>query len=184
MTQIGQQELMVPPPRRRLIVPKGCDGWWGVDPSTRRISIAWILSDGERGVMTESFPMQEGAVRLNSIYNLTRYLATGGTFPGLVMVEQPSGKQNNPALSYAVGVVLAALHAALGPKPTIEMCTSSWWKKRATGKGNIYKPKKGEPEYGVLTWARENGYDGFSWDEADAWGIAEAARREVQLEAR
>jgi hypothetical protein len=32
-----------------------------------------------------------------------------------------------------------------------------------------------------VTWARENGYTGLSWDEADAWGIAEAARREVEL---
>jgi hypothetical protein len=52
-------------------------------------------------------------------------------------------------------------------------------------RGNLYKPKRGHTfEYGVLTWARQNGYAGCSWDEADAWGIAEAARREVALEER
>jgi hypothetical protein len=66
----------------------------------------------------------------------------------------------------------------------IETCTSSWWKKRGCGWGAIYKPKRVTEEYGVLTWARQNGYEGASWDEADAWGIAEAARREVALDER
>jgi hypothetical protein len=33
------------------------------------------------------------------------------TVPGLVMVEQPSGKMENPNLLYAVGVILAATWA-------------------------------------------------------------------------
>ena len=46
------------------------------------------------------------------------------------------------------------------------------------------KPWKDRERYGVLRWARENGYTGSSWDEADALGIAEAGRRLVTLEAR
>jgi hypothetical protein len=35
-----------------------------------------------------------------------------------------------------------------------------------------------------MKWARLNGYTGASWDEADALGIAEAARRDTALEER
>ena len=65
------------------------------------------------------------------------------------------------------------------------------WKKLATGRGNLSKidpktkkPWKDREAYGVLKWARTNGYMGNSWDESDALGIAEAARRLVHLEAR
>jgi hypothetical protein len=185
MTLLGQQELMTPAPRRRLIVPAGCESYWGVDPSTKRISIAWITAAGERGAVTDSFPTLEGAARLDAIYHTTRRVACLAPFPGLVFVEQPSGKQQNPNLLYAVGATLAGLYAALGPRVYIEMVTSSWWKRRACGRGDISKPKLGDQrEYGVLTWARQNGYVGSSWDEADAYGIAEAARREVLLEVR
>jgi hypothetical protein len=107
------------------------------------------------------------------------------------MVEQPSGSKQavNLPLIYAVGVIHMALYDGLlevtGKPVRIESCVSSWWKRKACGRGNIAKPRKGDAsEYGVLTWARQNGYDGSSWDAADAWGIAEAARREVALEER
>ena len=195
MTALGQQEMFVPAPRRRLVVREGQTSWWGVDPSSRRVSIAWIDPDGSRGVRSTPFPtdLSLGAL-LDAVFRLAVETARAAAFtdqasPGLVLVEQPSGKQPNPTLSYAVGVTIAGVQAALrgtsqGPC-RIETCSSSWWKKRACGRGDIYKPKrKADGQYGVLTWANQNGYGGSSWDEADAWGIAEAARREVLLEVR
>jgi hypothetical protein len=99
------------------------------------------------------------------------------------LVEQPSGKSENPNLSYAVGVVLAAvydgLREAYGRAVALETVVSGHWKKVACGRGNVYKPTKKAlgrsplfEDYGVAVWARENGYDGTSWDECDALGIA------------
>jgi hypothetical protein len=200
VTLLAQQELVEPGPVRRLTVPAGHTAYWGVDPSTLRLAVAYVTPEGRRGVRTVPFARGEGPARLSEIYAQTRSFALYSTAmslaapegsgvlpaPGLVLVEQPSGKMENPSLSYAVGVIQAALYdglySALGHPVRIETCTSSWWKKRACGRGNIFKPKRVLEEYGVLTWARANGYEGASWDEADAFGIAEAARREVALE--
>ena len=185
-TLLAQQELLTPPPARRLIVPEGRVAHWGCDPSTKRVSVAAVTSDTTR-VATCSFPALDGGARLAAIWNGTREFAVsllerGWPAPGLVWVEQPSGKTTNPQLSYAVGVIQAALCDALGcPLETIE---SASWKKRAVGRGNIFKPKSVREPYGVLTWAQSNGYRGSSWDEADALGIAVAAQRTVALEPR
>lgn len=199
MALLGQQELLEAGPVRRVIVPAGHRAWWGVDGSTLRIALACLSrrSDGvlDRWVKTQPFAPVEGAARLSEIYVVTRRfiagVATCSTWPGIVMVEQPSGSKQsvNLPLIYAVGVMTTAIYDALvdvtGVAPRMESCTASWWKARACGKGNIYKPKRGDPsEYGVLTWARANGYAGSSWDECDALGIAEAARREVALDER
>jgi hypothetical protein len=186
---LAQQELMELPPKRRIVVPRGCATHWGVDPSTKRLSIAWVRADGTRGVITDSFLALEGAARLHCIFDMTRRLAVMAPPPGFIYVEQPGGEKRNYPLFYAVGVTLAGLSAAWGPGTTIEVVTPAHWKKVAVGRGNIYKPSRKElgrtPEfddYGVAVWARENGYAGSLWDEADAWGIAECARREVLLE--
>ena len=42
MTLLGQQEAFTPEPPRRIIVPKGCHAYWGVDSSVKRISIAYV----------------------------------------------------------------------------------------------------------------------------------------------
>jgi hypothetical protein len=174
---------MVPEPPRRLIVRRGMSAHWGVDPSTLRIAVAC----GNK-VAIHSFPRTEGLARLADIYQSTTEFMEdiAGDFPapGFVLVEQPSGKTINLELTYAVGVIVAAMQAAL-PGVHFETVVSSSWKRIACGRGDIYKPKKGDDwEYGVLRWARENGYEGSSWDEADALGIAEAARRLVTLEER
>lgn len=203
MTMLAQQELMEPTPTRRIIVPTGRTGIWGVDPSSTRVAIAWIDTvTGARGVRIVPFAGLMGAARLAEIERVTQefvdeILENGAPAPGLVLCEQPSGSNQsvNLPLIMAVGVIQAAVYAALarclGSPVVVETITSSWWKKRACGRGDIYKPTKkklGRPtvfmDYGVAVWARENGYDGLSWDEADAWGIAEAARRDVTLEQR
>jgi hypothetical protein len=196
VSQLGQQELLTLSPSRQIIVPKGHTAWWGVDPSTKRVAIASVWGGPahcQRWAAMASFPTVEGAPRLSVIYEMTREkvraLADQLPWPGLVLVEQPGGSQRNWPLFYAVGVTIMAVHDGLreatGTAVKIETMVPDRWKKLACGRGHIYKPKKTEThEYGVLTWARENGYAGSSWDEADAMGLAEAARREVALEVR
>jgi hypothetical protein len=84
-------------------------------------------------------------------------------------------------------VIMAAI-ANQVPQAAVETVPSATWKKAATGYGAHYKPTKKKlgrtpvfEDYAVARWARENGYEGSSWDECDALGIAEAARREVAL---
>ena len=192
---LRQQQLLEPPPARRLIVPKGHAAWYGVDTSVSRIAIGWADGSCRRGQVTFPLPSLAGGERLAHAFAVVRdgvaeRIAAGRLpLPGLIMVEQPSGKSLNLQLAYMVGVVQAAVFegAVLGgaSAPRVETVTSSWWKKRACGNGAIYKPRRGDThEYGVLTWARANGYTGCSYDEADALAMAEAGRREVALEER
>ncbi len=186
---LGQLEAFDPPPAHRLVRRSGY-GWAGVDPSTKRCAIAVTWGE-ECAVDTISFPTREGAQRLAAIYDGVRELGAkmlDGI--GVIAVEQPSGKQENPALSYAVGATLAAIGSLWGDRgrfrareaPVVVMATSSAWKKVACGYGAIYKPKPTSGDvYGVLVWAQGNGYTGTSWDEADAWGIAEYARKTYAL---
>lgn len=194
MQPLEQQELLEVAPKRRVIVPRGHTAWYGVDPSTVRVSIAYVAPDGSRDATTTPFPRCEGPARLSAIYRDTRVMVEGllnGMWglgwpkPGAVLIEQPSGKMENPNLSYAVGVIQAAVYDGLAegydPGVPVETTTSSHWKKVACGRGDIRKPKRQGDPYPVLEWARANGYAGFSWDEADALGIAECARREIGL---
>ncbi len=185
MIPLGQGEMFDPPPTRRLIV-SGPHGWAGVDPSTKRCSIATVSAEGVREVRTVSFPDIAPPLRLAEIHKgVCDLWSQMNRRIGVVLVEQPSGKRENPALSYAVGVTVAALASVDGMWPVnIEMVTSSAWKKVACGYGAIYKPKSPGGEYGVLTWARSVGYTGSSWDEADAMGIVECARKTFLLEER
>lgn len=198
MPLLAQQELLTPPPRSRIIVHHGAVCHWGVDPASVRISIACAHPDGTRYVTTTSFPTIPTGPRLAAIHRETRDVARAlaVTFPpGVILIEQPSGRVVNHELGFAVGVIMAAVYegvtGTLGHGVEIRTVTSSWWKKRATGKGNLSKPTRKSlgrtptfEDYGVAAWARENGYRGASWDEADAWGICEAARRDIALEER
>lgn len=196
---LEQQELVEPGPVRRLQVAPGHTAIWGVDPSTVRLAVAQVRPDGRRWVETLYFSGCDGAQRLSRIYDETRQwcqrrvggLLLNAPLPGLVHIEQPSGKTPNPELLYAVGVIMAAIYDGLyttGAPVRLETVSSAHWKKVACGRGNLYKPTKkllGHTpkfeDYAVARWATMNGYRGHSWDEADAWGIAEAARREIAL---
>lgn len=185
-----QREMFVGPRPQRLV---GRGGWWvGVDPSTQRVAIASVSPEGLRGVSTGSFPSRRGGRRLAVILyetrRLMRSLVDAGVEPGVIVVEQPSGKTPNLQLVYATGVIMAAV-AEVCPGAVAETVPSSTWKKVACGRGNIYKPKRerGSPapvpeDYAVLGWARGLGYRGWSWDEADAMGIADYAWRTFALE--
>lgn len=192
---LGQQELLEAGPRRRLIVPRGHVAHWGVDPGVERVAFGYVYG-ARRTAATASFPVLSGGARLAAIWRETARMASALALeyawerPGLVWVEQPSGDRPNPALSYATGVIMAAIADAL-PHAVVETVPSATWKKAATGYGAHYKPTRKKlgrtprfEDYGVAQWAAANGYAGSSWDECDALGIAEAARREVALEER
>lgn len=183
---------MIPPARTRLLSVPGAS-WFGVDPSTLRVAIATVSPEGARGVSTRSFPARTGGRRLAVIHYETRALARllvdAVGEPGVIVVEQPSGRTPNLQLVYAVGVIMAAV-AEAAPRAVVETVPSSTWKRVACGKGNLYKPKRprGGPvpavdEYAVFRWARDNWYAGSSWDECDAWGVADYAWRTYGLEA-
>lgn len=145
---------------------------YGIDPSTLRVSIAYVTDDGQRGVETRSFrtDLRDGE-RLWHIYaetfGLCRQLHEIAP-ARLVLVEQPFGR-NVPPVSYlAMGaIMMAATRVTDAPVQPIPPPT---WKLRALGKGNASKDD-------VLAWARQQGYGGALFDEADAMGIAEAARK-------
>ena len=196
--RLGQQSLLELAPTRRLLVPPGNVSWWGVDSSVKRVAIAAMGADGAYDVRTASFPDFDTAPRLSAIYAATRALAASMAVSGagIVGLEQPGGNQRNFELYYATGVILMAVHDALvkvlDRDVRIERVVPAWWKKRACGRGDIYKPTRKQlgrrpvfDDYGVARWARDElGYAGDSWDEADTLGIATALRREVLLEVR
>jgi hypothetical protein len=200
VSHLAQQELLEVAPPRRIIVPLAHEAWWGVDVSVARVSIAHVTPERTRGARTASFATLEGGGRLAHIWAETGLLAAslirdGWALPGLVWVEQPSGARPNPSLSYAVGVVMGAVADALArvtaERVRVETVPSATWKKQATGFGRHDKPTRKKlgraplfEDYGVAKWARANGYRGDSWDECDALGIAEAARRSVGLDQR
>lgn len=201
MEELGQQSLIEQPKPRSLIVPKGCTSWWGVDSSTRCVAIG-VATAGQIVVENEPFPKTPAMQRLSIIYETSRVLAARLATaypPGLVFVEQPSGsgQQVNHELEFAVGCSIAGIYdgvRAAGMVPAMELIVASFWKKAACGNGAIKKTMKVEgkrwpqplplEEYPVMQWARLNGYDGDSWDSADAMAMAHAARVTCDLVAR
>jgi hypothetical protein len=171
--------------RKRLDVRPGHSSWWGVDPSTKRIAIATVGPHGERAVRSLDVPKGlAGASRLEAIRTVTIELcALVASCPGVVLVEEPAGfgKRPNPELAYAVGAVLCGLVVG-APFTHVDFVASARWKLQVCGYGAIAKPKpSSKREYEVLRWARDAGYEGVSWDEADAWAIAEYAHDFYEL---
>jgi Holliday junction resolvasome RuvABC endonuclease subunit len=134
--------------------------------------------------------------------------------PELVVVEEPfagtiGGALRVPKESYHVIGILLAVLGQFGVR--VERVSPPVWKKQAmgAGAGGSKKPapkclrggshtwpreeryygageclKCGHPAYAVLTWAREAGYTGALWDEADAIGMATAGGVLLDREAR
>lgn len=164
---------------------------WGVDVSTKRIAISCHGADQVARMHDYPKDLLTGA-RLGAIYAETRELAAelaADRPPLFVWVEQPAsyGRQVEPALMYAVGVVQAALYAELEQRsahPTeVRTIPVANWKKVAVGFGNAKKHQ-------VLVWAKKHGFrsehvcsDRLKWcghkdhDAADAWAIATAGAR-------
>jgi Holliday junction resolvasome RuvABC endonuclease subunit len=145
---------------------------WGIDPGLSQIAVAFAPVDGGRPrtlTLITGSDAREGQ-RLGWLDRQVRIAArqwAGSWPPAAVWVEQPSGRFRNLQLTYATGVVQAALFEALAvPVWTIP---SSTWKHRTVGVGNATKPQ-------VRAWVERLGLDVISQDEADAVAIACAGR--------
>ena len=170
---------------------------WGVDPSTKRIAIAW--TGAEPGVRTLELPELRGGERLAWLETNLRSFAAGlmtedsARVPAAVWVEQPFAVSHvEPKLYYAVGVTMSALSAAVqcfNPDSIVEDIPVPTWKSLALGNGAAPKPL-------VLAWAQSRGYEGQccclpderkckaqapAHDEADAIAIAHAALKQARV---
>lgn len=145
---------------------------WGIDVATSKIAFAFA-------------PVPDGQITVDMLYNGTDaregqrlgwldrqiriYAGTRmrGFPPACVWVEQPTGRFPNLQLTYAAGVVQAALFETLAcPVWTIPVST---WKQRTVGKGNATKQD-------VFVWATRRQSAISNQDEADAYCIAAAGR--------
>ena len=175
---IGGDRVLVSPAPSGVGVPRAASATtfvWGIDPAVARLAFAFAPVDGgpiEVETLTTAGDATEGE-RLGLLDRQVRIFArqrAADLPPAVCWVEQPSGRFRNLPLTYAVGVVQAALFETLGvPVWTIP---SSTWKQRTVGVGNATKAQ-------VMTWAeRVATVDGQ--DEADAVGIAHAGRAMVE----
>jgi Holliday junction resolvasome RuvABC endonuclease subunit len=145
---------------------------WGVDPALSRLAVAFAPADGgsvEVSTLQTDTELREGQ-RLGLLDRQVRIWArqlAGDWPPSVVWVEQPSGRYRNLPLTYAVGVVQAALSETLAVP--VWMIASSAWKARTVGAGNASKAQ-------VSAWVAARGADLASQDEADAYCIAVAGR--------
>jgi hypothetical protein len=203
MPLLAQQELIEVAPERHVVVPSALRdvvGWWGIDVSTRRYNVGYVTQSMDRGVHS----VRLGEANDNVGERLTRFarqlrlllqtmLGEGIAPPAVVFVEHPAGKNVEPVLWYAVGTATQVAYETIadsyGYVPRVETIPPSSWKLKAVGRGNLPKPKRerGKPRpeldaYPVWRWARTLGLaENASWDDADAYGIAEAARRTIGI---
>lgn len=151
---------------------------YGVDPSTRRISVACV-KDGLEWAQTLSLPLVKDKQRrygqwYRALVPWIADLSWGGPgFPSHVYVEEPfmpRDRRQPPASYYLMGVLWAALETALPLNVRFEEISAPAWKKRAMGEGKgAAKPEA------YMAWARDvAGYTGSIEDEAAAVGIATA----------
>jgi Holliday junction resolvasome RuvABC endonuclease subunit len=164
-------------------IPRPAGTVWGIDPSTKRISVAVIEPDdypadeSRLHVHTLSLPTGHFARRLAGALDyllqwLPQLISRYGA-PVCVLVEEPFGgtgqTQVHPSSNRTLGVLLAALSTCLPHSTAIELCGPGSWKARSVGHGRASKDD-------VMAWAiAACGYAGDLQDEADALGVAWAA---------
>jgi hypothetical protein len=168
---------------------------WGVDLSTKSISMGWVTIDGvRRGV--KSYDLAKKATGARRLYE-SRPLIIAATHdlaaiapPIAVGVEQPFGRFKKPTLQHMAAVIQLSIYEALlelyGKPALIYDINGTDWKGMVKDDGfarvaNFGKPdpKKGEDpaDYPALLWAQANGYEGVDDNEADAICITEKIRR-------
>ena len=149
---------------------------WGVDIALSRLAFACADVDSERvdvetlltrtdATEGERMGLLDRQVRIYARQLADRYP------PEVVWVEQPSGRHRALQLTYATGVVQAAVFETLHcPVFTVP---SSAWKRRTVGQGNATKAQ-------VRAWVDALGADVRNQDEADAVCISLAGRAMVR----
>lgn len=152
---------------------------FGIDWSTKAASLGvdrngmltdWRTTSWLAGVQCEGARRLAGA-RAQLIPFLRSAVAAFGQ-PDVMVVEAPFGRVA-PESMQMFGVILATTAEEI--ECPIVTPGPGEWKLRATGYGAHRKPKRGDDfQYGVLSWAKREGYTGTSWDEADSLGCARA----------
>jgi hypothetical protein len=186
---------LVPP---RSVLGELAGPVWGIDPSTRRISVARLLPPSARVdpslteprmMLEDTLSLEQGGphrgARLSKARpRLAEWFAAELAFEGephVVALEEPfgamfKGKRQVPVIGLEIqGMLLAALWEAFGLRTEVMLVSPSTWKKAAMGAGHGFaKP----PAY--MAWAREAcGYAGDLEDEAAALGVATWGALEV-----
>jgi Holliday junction resolvasome RuvABC endonuclease subunit len=145
---------------------------WGIDPAISRVAFACADLESETvevETLLTATDAREGE-RLGLLDRQVRIFArqlAGRYRPAVIWIEQPSGRFRALQLTYAVGVLQAALFETLAcPVWTIP---SSTWKQRTIGRGNATKEQ-------VRTYIDRLGVNVRDQDEADAAAIALAGR--------
>lgn len=158
---------------------------WGIDPSTQRISVACVRH-GFEWVYTLSLPQpgqkhRRWAAAYEPLADWLSDLAVdravplrdrwASPWPSHVFVEEPfmpTDRRQKPTSYYVLGVLWAALGAALPGHVRFEEINAPAWKKHAMGRG-----MGGANRDAYFDWARDvAGYEGTIEDEAAAIGIA------------
>jgi hypothetical protein len=163
---------------------------WGMDPSTKRLSVAAVLpwdpaGEGNR-LAIETFSYSQAGAMQHRLAAALRTLLHGITDlrrrtgdPVAIYLEEPFGGSDKPGPGgkiikphpnsfYFLGVVLNALGHCFAEVP-VTLLAPTTWKAKAIGQGHGFAKK---PE--IMAWAHSVGYEGNLEDEADALGVATA----------
>lgn len=149
---------------------------WGVDVAIAHLAFAYAdttCDDVHVETLITRTSAREGE-RLGYLDRQVRIYARqiAGVFPPVVVwVEQPSGLSRALQLTYATGVIQAALFEAL--EVPVWTIPSSAWKLRTVGRGNASKTQ-------VQAWCDANRLPYGDEHQADAVAIAVSGRRMVQ----
>ena len=152
---------------------------WGLDPGTAALALG--VHDGVRywtemvGLPRHKDPLRRLAASLPVAQRFLETILHAHGKPSLVVIEQPAGTGHNvhPSTWYVTGMTAMAVANAVDCP--IHMVGPPTWKKEAMGKGRGHAKK---PE--VTTWARAQGWQGASQDEADSCGLARCGYLRLQ----
>lgn len=146
---------------------------WGVDPALAHLAFAFAEIGSEQitvDTLLTQTDAREGE-RLGLLDRQVRIYARQHHRefpPACVWIEQASGRFPSPQLTYAIGVIQAALFETL--RCPVWTIPSGTWKKRSVGVGNASKQQ-------VAAWVEGLRIDAKDQDESDAIAIAYAGRR-------
>lgn len=147
---------------------------WGLDPGTAALALGVHNGVGYRttsvGLPRNTDPLRRLAASLPVAQQFLERVAHEYGQPSLVVIEQPAGTGHNvhPATWYATA--MTAMATANAVECPIHMVGPPSWKMEALGKGSGHANKAR-----VFAWARVQGWQGSSQDEADAVGISRCA---------
>lgn len=153
----------------------GCGGWiWGIDCDVRGAHFGFVAFNSgtfqTNAVIWDD--LEDPGRRLIECRQHVKQFATAVQRdfpPSMIAVERPVGRFHKPPLMMHTGVIAEAIGAATGLAPFF-LSTKEWRKLLGLpGGGNATKDA-------VVEWARSRGWAHGPVDQAEALGVAFAAR--------